>query len=93
MIREFITHNGETVKGERLKKALGVVADRYAARAHAIRLEDAYADHVTEVRKDEILERDMERAGQVRDGTAKPTLTLLQDINTELTGECVALLA
>lgn len=88
---QFRTHTGETVTGERLTAALNKVADWYAENARAIRKEDLYAGHVTEATKDAQLAKGLEFAEQVRRGEARGFASW-QRINTELTGECVALL-
>lgn len=87
----FRTHTGEYVEGPRLREALEAVADWYVANAHAVRLEDAYASHVTEERKVEALERQLAFAEEVRRGEVQ-SFSVWQRINTHLTGECVALL-
>lgn len=88
----FRTHTGEIVKGQRLHDALAAVADARIELAHAIRREDAYASHVTEKVKDEALQADLASAERIRNGTETGGFWLWQLINTELTGECVALL-
>lgn len=91
-MQSFRTHTGEIVTGERLQAALNTVADDWACMAHAIRKEDAYADHVTEAQKETYLARDLEFAELIRNGQTYG-FTTWQRINTELTGQCVALLA
>jgi len=87
----FKTHNGEVVKGERLKKALNHVADKWAENAKAIRKNDNYASHVTESTKDLRLEQGLRFAEYVRAGHIE-SFTISQRVNTFLTGECIALL-
>ena len=88
---DFRTHTGEIVKGDRLVAALEKVANDWVKLAHDIREEDAYADHVSEETKDQILADDLRFAESVRAG--KPFgFTIWQRVNQELTGECVALL-
>lgn len=77
---------------EELQAARETVADWWANNARAIRSNDAYASHVTEKQKDEILARSLETAEQCRRGELDHNFTFWQRINTELTGECVALL-
>lgn len=91
-MQSFRTHTGEIITGERLTAALNAVADDHIENAHAVRAEDAYADHVTETRKHEILMWDLGFAEKIRRGQATD-LTTWQRINQALTGECVALLA
>lgn len=87
----FRTHTGEIVQGERLKNALKTVAERYRERAHKIYEEDLYAAHVKQERKDQNLRDDLARANRlVREGPG--SVTDWQDVNTVLTGKCVALL-
>lgn len=88
----FRTHTGEIVTGARLQAARDAVADDWAAMAHAIRAEDAYASHVTEAAKDRYLADDLAFAEKIRRGETTG-FTTWQRINTALTGECVALLA
>lgn len=90
-MQQFRTHTGEIVSGGRLVAALNVVADWYAANARAIRLENAYAAHVTEERKEERLVEGLAFAEEVRRGE-HCGFSVWQRINTHLTGECVALL-
>lgn len=88
----FRTHQGEVVKGKRLQAALNKVADFWAENAKAVRLEDAYADHVTEATKENILQQHLEQAERIRQGTEPMGFWLWQRVNEELTGECVAYL-
>lgn len=88
---QFKTHTGEIVTGDRLQKALNTVADFWADNARAIRKENRYASHVTEDRKEKNLKDQLERAEQIRGGDIG-SFTIWQRVNTELTGECVALL-
>lgn len=86
----FRTYVGDLVTGERLQAALNAVAEDWAQMATAIRREDAYASHVTDAEKDEILERDLAFSEAIRRGEATG-FTIWQRINTALTGECVPL--
>lgn len=88
---EFKTHTGEVITGERLQKAFDKVADDWANLGLKIRKDDEYAAHVTEEEKDANLTRDLESADNIRAGNISD-FTIWQRINTELTGECVALL-
>ena len=87
----FRTHTQEIVTGPRLAAALASVADEWAGMARAIRLEDAYASHVTDADKDSYLAEDLALAERVRAGEVN-SFTIWQRVNTALTGECVALL-
>lgn len=91
MPSQFTTHTGELVTGERLSQALSRVADDWAALAHGIYREDAYADHVSEETK--ISDRDnmLVHAEEIRRGEIK-SMTIAQRVNTELTGVCVGIL-
>ena len=84
------THTGEIISGERVRVARAKVADDWAAMAHAIRTEDAYASHVTADEKDANLRRELARADEIRSGDAGG-FTIWQRINAELTGEWVPL--
>lgn len=88
---EFRTHTGEIVTGTRLFDAINTTADFFTANAHGIFEEDLYADHVTNKQKAEYLKEALSRADKVRGGCID-NLAVWQRINTELTGECVALL-
>jgi hypothetical protein len=88
---EFRTHTGEIVTGDRLTAALAKVADDWAALAHAIRKDDAYADHVDAATKDKNLADGLAHSARIRDGEVR-SFTIWQRVNEELTGECVALL-
>lgn len=91
MLQSFRTHTGEIVTGERLVTALNQVADERIELYKRIRIEDAYADHVSEETKDQILASDIQYAESIRKGEIND-LTAWQNLNYELTGECVALL-
>jgi hypothetical protein len=88
---KFITHKGEVVTGKRLERAFSSVADFWASNARAVRREDAYANHVTEETKEEILQRQLERSNNIRNMTEPMGFWLWQRINEQLTGKCVAL--
>lgn len=88
---DFRTHTGEIVTGERLQAALDATANDLAALGREIRSEDAYAPHVTEAEKDEILAADLALAESIRAGSVK-SFAVWQRVNMHLTGECVALL-
>lgn len=90
-MQSFRTHTGEIVTGDRLAAALNAVADDWAENARAIRIEDAYASHVTEDAKDGYLAKGLEFAEQIRRGETTG-FTTWQRINQALTGECVGLL-
>ncbi len=87
----FRTHTGEIVSGERLRVTLDAVATSYEVLARNIRTDDAYASHVSEKTKDEILERDLAHAQRIRSGVID-SYTTAQSVNTELTNECIPLL-
>lgn len=89
--KEFRTHTGEVVTGSRVVSALAVVADFYVSNAYAVRREDSYASHVTEARKEAALQAQLRLADAIRAGEVK-SFAVWQRVNTELTGECIALL-
>ena len=91
MLESFRTHTGEIVKGKRLQDALEKVADKWASNARAIRENDDYAPHVTEEKKDLNLKRHLAYAEGIRTGENVNNFTIWQRVNTELTGDCVAL--
>lgn len=86
----FRTHDGETVTGERLNVALNAVADDWQQLAYDIRKEDRYASHVSEEKKDALLQEALHRAQEIRKGVIG-SFTIWQRVNTKLTGDCVAL--
>jgi hypothetical protein len=90
-ITSFVTHTGEVVKGERLVKALGDVADDWAALSRRIRASADYAAHVSEAERDRLLADGLARAESIRQGEVG-SFTIAQRLNEKLTGECVALL-
>ena len=77
---------------EQIQAARETVADWWANNARAIRNGDAYAPHVTEARKDEILADSLANAEKCRKGELDHNFTFWQRINTELTGECIPFL-
>lgn len=91
MTNQFRTHTGEIVTGDRLTAALNKVADDWADLARAIRKEDAYAPHVSESTKEANMQAMLARAEEIRAGLVD-NFTIWQRVNTELTGQCVALL-
>ena len=90
-IKHFRTHTGDIVEGAKLRRALNRVAKFYRENAQAIYDEDCYASHVTQQTKDEILARDLAAAEEIKKGRVD-SFAVAQRLNTELTGECVALL-
>lgn len=91
IIMKFVTHTQEIVEGQRLTDALNKVADKMVENAKAIRV-SKYANHITEIQKDFYLQQNLEFAEQVRAGYYIDNLGIWQRVNTELTGECIALL-
>lgn len=87
----FRTHTGEIVAGERLQAALTKVADDWRNLARAIRREDRYASHVTDATKEQAMLYMLARADEIEAGDVR-SFTIWQRVDTELTGECVALL-
>ncbi|MEM9358384.1 MAG: hypothetical protein AAGB04_19520 [Pseudomonadota bacterium] len=90
-ITEFTTHTGEKVSGQRLTEALNKVADDIADLGRRMRQADDYASHVSESEKDKELAEDLQHAEDVRNGFVR-SLSTAQQLNTELTGECIAML-
>lgn len=89
---EFKTHDLQIIAGPRLEAALGAVADDYVKLAYAARKEDAYAAHVAEAQKDQMLAKALDHAEQVRRGERHGNFAVWQRVNQKLTGQCVALL-
>jgi hypothetical protein len=88
---KFITHTNEIVTDERLQNALNKVADFWAENSKAIKDQNLYALHVTEEQKVLDLNKGLEFAEKIRNGYFD-NFTIWQRVNTELTGECIALL-
>lgn len=88
----FRTHKGDLIGGQTLIDAIEKVAAERVKLYQAIRKEDAYAPHVTEQQKDEILLKDLAYASQIRSGQHLNNFTVWQLVNTVLTGECVGFL-
>ena len=88
----FRTHTGKIVTGVTLSNALNQVANDMIQNANNIRIENHYADHVTEEQKEEYFLRRIEYAEEIRIGIGLNNFTIWQRINQVLTGECVALL-
>lgn len=87
-----VTHHGEIVTGVRLQKALNAVADELETLAYNMRnTPGVYAEHVTEAEKNRTLKEDLKLAKNIRERKSS-TLSTWQQVNTYLTGECVALL-
>lgn len=86
----FTTHNGEVVDGERLAIALAQVADDWVALAVGIYTEDPYAPHVSQDTKEANLDNMLSDAELIRAGHLS-SFTIIQRLNTKLTGVCVPL--
>jgi len=91
MTTTFRTHTGEVISGQRLIDAFNRVADETIELAKAIRLEDAYASHVSEEVKDKNMTDDFALAEQIRSGEIT-SFTTWQNVNYAITGECVGFL-
>lgn len=89
---QFITSKGEVVTGKRLRMACDVVALWYEENAKAVRKDDHYASHITELRKDQLMQDQFKWADDVRMGKNLHNFSVWQRVNLELTGESVALL-
>jgi hypothetical protein len=92
VFHSFRTHTGEVVTGERLQAACKAVAQWQEENARAIRREDTYASHVTEEQKEQALSEYLAWAEKNRKQENLHNFSVWQRVNTELTGECVALL-
>lgn len=86
----FTTHKREVLTGIRVLIACRQVAKEMRENAYAIRLEDAYASHVTEEQKEDHLKRNLIFADYVAAGNVD-NFTTWQRVNQKLTGECVPL--
>jgi aminoglycoside phosphotransferase family enzyme len=92
-INTFIDHNGNnyTMNDEKYTDALKNVANFHRKNAKSIYINNKYASHVTNEKKKENLNNSLKYADDIENGIAKYSFTLWQQINTELTGECIAL--
>ncbi len=84
---QFRTHTGEIIQGEKLQSALNKVADNW----QRVAVQSDFPPHVTPEVVAEWNKRNFETAEKIRAGKID-NFTLWQRVNTELTGECVALL-
>ncbi len=89
---QFRTHKDEIVSTEALQKAQHAVADFWRDNAYGIRKQDLYARHVSEAKKELLLQEQLAQAERIRAGTEPMGFWLWQRINTELTGECIGFL-
>ncbi|OYY99576.1 MAG: hypothetical protein B7Y37_13880 [Sphingobacteriia bacterium 28-36-52] len=89
--KNFTTHKGEVVTGEKLQSALDEVADDYVKMYNSIRKEDKYASHVTEKQKDDALSKGLDFAEKIRIGDGIDNFTVWQRVNEKITGESVPL--
>lgn len=91
MIETFRTHTGQTFDGYLLKLALIKVASDWRKLALDIRLENAYASHVTDAEKAADMNDMLNEANRIEAGRVD-SFTIWQRVNTVLTGECVPFL-
>lgn len=85
-------HTGQTVNGPTLNAALAKVASDWRSLALDIRLENAYASHVTDAEKNADMNTMLDEANRIEAGEIK-SFTIWQRVNTVLTGECVSFLS
>jgi hypothetical protein len=89
----FITHDKKIITGIELQNAFDSVSEDWKKSAYAIYKEDAYAPHVTEEQKKEILEQSLYRAKIIKiNPDIIMSFALWQDINQKITGKCIAFL-
>jgi len=91
-MESFTTHTGEVVTGTRLTVALDKVVTDWENLAKRIRIEDKYASHVTDAQKEQYMAKMIESSHEIRAGKDL-SLTILQRLNTVLTGVCVPLIS
>lgn len=87
----FRDSNGITHNIKDIQHVFDKVGNDWERLGYAIRRGDTYADHVTEEMKDNILQKRIVAANEIRNGIVD-SFTIWQRINEELTGQCVALL-
>lgn len=91
-LKVFIDSNGQVHKLENLNRVLNKVADDWEQIGLSIKEQNLYADHVTNETKEKELQKHLNTANDIRKGIVS-SFTIWQRINTELTGNCVALLS
>lgn len=93
-LKSFQASDGKTYTGQQLLDACAVVGKFYKDNAWSIWHSDDYADHVTQERKDQDLNDQLEFAVKVARGDSDVCsgLSVAQRINVELCGECPAIL-
>lgn len=87
----FVDSNGVINKRENMQDVLNKVANDWEQLGYDIKEQNLYADHVTEETKEKELQKHIDTANEIRNGVIN-SFTIWQRVNTELTGNCVALL-
>lgn len=87
----FVDSNGVTHRLENMQEVLSKVANDWEQLGYDIKKQNLYANHVTEEIKEKDLQRHIDTANEIRNGVIN-SFTIWQKVNTELTGNCVALL-
>ena len=82
--------NGNEVDINEFNEALKIVAEKRRQQAYKERLEP-YASHITEERKDELLNKALRYADEIEAGEHNINFTVMQQVTFLITGECVAL--
>jgi len=67
-VTQFTTNDGRVITGQQFQDALNHVADAWALSACKMRVSGDYPSHVTEARKDEILNRSLNFSENIRKG-------------------------
>lgn len=91
-IKTFITSEKQIFKVSELANVLSEIATEAENRAKSKRLGTSYASHVTEERKEQIYQKELILAEEIRQGEHLHCFWLWQRVNTKITGQCVALL-
>ena len=88
----FVDSNGVIHKCENMQEVLSKVANDWEQLGYDIKKQNLYASHVTEETKQKDLQKHIDTANEIRNGVIN-SFTIWQRVNTELTGNCVALLS
>lgn len=87
------THKGELVSDTMLTEARRAVAEDWRTMAYDIRVENAYASHITEEQKIQFYQDELRYADEIERGEHDSNFTIWQRLNTYITGECIAFLS
>lgn len=84
----FVDSTGKIWRGRPLQIAIDAVFKKYYIQALRIRTADDYPPHVTARDRERFYQQAIDRIENFR-----PTVSFYQELNFQLTGECVAILS